>query len=494
MNTPSIVKRINNQLLLACCVCVFTLFISVPALAQHPHILVKPEDKAGILDKINKQAWAKETYNDMLAKVAPYVERHKTDSAWILSRYLMNRAEGKHYTRFISDEDGTQLIGYEGNAPYPTVRVSPHKRPPITSDGHSYKAPAIEDLVPYDTSMTMLLQSNAPNGKKERVDPQSFVQNINGSINQLALNAAIIYWLTGNEAYAKFSADILNQWARGAYYQNPIEGPCRTGYLSIQTLGDASYETLTLAYDFLYDYIRQNNYDTKWYDPVFEKIAATMTFRGFWNNNWFAAQTPAMIFATLSLQDKARQDFYLNFYLKKDTINGACGHLALPSVVSKWLTPDGHWKEPGGYHNFPVSSLLLSAVAMEKNGYTIFKDFPALFKASYVMLKYSFPNFSAPSIGDTGPVSQSPETLELGLVMAEKYKDPLLPQLTAAMDVLIQKKGYDRGSSNYLGLLTYLPSIPANTGVSYEWPRSGKLDFARCYIQRNGTEKETGLM
>ncbi|MBE7173609.1 MAG: heparinase II/III family protein [Williamsia sp.] len=473
--------------------CILLSHAAAYAQNDHPHILVKPGDKQAVLQKISQQPWAKKVYEEMMAKVTPYVERHKTDPQWILSRYLMNRAPGKHYTRFYSDEDGTALVRYAGDAPFPTVRVSPHKRQPITADGYSYKVPSIEELVPNDTSMKMWLQSNAPGAKKEWIDPQSFVENINGRINELVLDAAIVYWLSGKEAYARFAADVLSQWARGASYQEPIEGPCRTGFLSIQTLGDARYETLALAYDFLYNYIREQGYDTGWYEGVFEKIARTMTFRGYWNNNWFAAQTPAMIFAALSLENKTRRDFYLDFYLNRDTINGSCGHLALASVVSKWLTPDGHWKEPGGYHNFPISSLLTSALAMENNGYNVFGKYPALFKSSYVLLKYSFPNFSAPSMGDTGPVSQSGECLEMGILMAKKYNDPIAPQLLAAMDVMIRQKGYKRESSDYLGLLCYLPRIPAGT-ISYSWPRSGELDFAKCYLQRNGTDKETGMM
>jgi len=468
--------------------------IAVNAQDVHPHILVKAQDKEAVLEKINQQEWAKKVFDKMVESVTPYVERHKTDPEWILSRYLMNRVPGKRYTKFYSDEDGTALTGYGGDAPFPTVRVSPHKRPPITKDGYSYRMPAIEELVPYDTSMKMLLQSNAPGGKKEWADPQTFVEGINGRINNLALDAAIVYWLTGKEEYARFAADILTQWARGASYQNPIEGPCRTGFLSIQTLGDGHYEPMPLIYDFLYDFIRSKKYEITWYEGVFEKIAATMTFRGYWNNNWFAAQTPAMVFAALSLENKQRRDYYLNFYLIKDTINGSCGHLALPSVVDKWLTPDGHWKEPGGYHNFPVSSLLISALAMENNGYNVFGKHPTLLQSSYVLLKYSFPNFSAPSIGDTGPASQSPECLEIGMLMAEKYKDPIAPQLTAAMSVMMQKKGYKRETSDYLGLLCYLPEVPAATSASYSWPRSGELNFAKCYLQRNGTDKEDGLM
>lgn len=460
----------------------------------HPHILVKPEDKETILQKIKDQDWAKTSFDDLVTSVAPYVEKHKTDREWILSRYLMNRIPGKRYTRFYSDEAGTALVRYGGDAPFPTVRVSPHKRPPITKDGYSYKMPSIEELVPYDTSMKMLLQSAAPGGKKEWADPQTFVEGINGKINNLALQASIIYWLTGKEEYATFAADILTQWARGAWYQNPIEGPCRTGFLSIQTLGDGHYEPLPLLYDFLYHFLTQKKYETSWYESVFGKIAHTMTFRGYWNNNWFAAQTPALVFAALSLEDKKLRDYYLNFYLTKDTINGDCGHLALPSVIANWLTPDGHWKEPGGYHNFPVSSLLISALAMENNGYNIFGKYPALLESSYVLLKYSFPNLLAPSIGDTGPASQSPECLEIGILMAKKYGNKIAEPLIAAMSVLIKEKGYKRETSDYLGLLCFLPRIPAANNVSYTWPRSGELDFAKCYLQRNGSGKKNGLM
>jgi hypothetical protein len=75
-----------------------------------------------------------------------------------------------------------------------------------------------------------------------------------------------------------------------------------------------------------------------------------------------------MVFASLSLENSKKRDYYLQFYLEKDTINGGCGQLALPSTVQKWLTPDGHWKEPGGYHNYPVTNLLIAAMALEKNG------------------------------------------------------------------------------------------------------------------------------
>src|SRR5690348_4299105 len=95
----------------------------------HPHILVKADDKAAILEKMQRESWARQAFDEIEQRVAPYVERHKTDPQWILSRYLMNRIPGRRYTHFYSDPGGTKLIRYGGDAPYPTVRVSPHKRP-----------------------------------------------------------------------------------------------------------------------------------------------------------------------------------------------------------------------------------------------------------------------------------------------------------------------------------------------------------------------------
>ncbi len=460
--------------------------------AQNPHILVNAGDKQEVLKKIEQQSWAKTIFTDMEKEVSPYADRHLTDPQWILSRYLMNRIPGKRYTRVYSDNSGQRLIKWEGDAPVPTVRVNTYLRTPITEKGTSYRKPSIEELVPNDTSKLMNL-FNPETGQKEWVDPEAYITGINREINGLALDAAIIYWMKGDEKYAKFAADLLDQWVKGAYYQEPIIGPCRTGFLDMQTLGDAAHRPMILTYDFLKNFMRQKGYDMHWYETVFEKIASTLAFRGFWNNNWYAAESSTMVFAALSLENQQKKDYYLQFFLSKDTINGGCGQLALPSTVEKWLTHDGHWKEPGGYHNYPVGNLLISSLALEKNGYDIFRKFPALFKASYAMLKYSFPNLTVGAFGDTGRASQSAESLEIGLIGAVKYNQPELPEMLASMKKLIDGGMYKRERSGFLGLLCFLPEIPEAT-TTYQWPRTGTLDFARLFLQRNGTNPETGLM
>lgn len=460
---------------------------------NHPRILVKDIEKKQILDKIAQHEWARSIFTEHYDKVSPYVKRHQSHPEWILSRYLMNRAEGKRYTHAYDDGTGHYLVRYSGDAPVPTVRVATHKRDPVTESGAPYVVPSIEELVPNDTSR-YIWALNTETNKKDFIDPQQFVSIINGEINDLALSAAIIYWLEGDESYARFAADILQQWAKGASYQEPIVGACRTGFLDIQTLGDNRYQSLILAYDFLYPFLEKEGYELGCYQNVFEKFASTLTFRGFWNNNWYAAVSSTLVYAALNLDDKEKQDYYLQYVLEKDTINGSCGRLSLATTVKEWLTPDGHWKEPGGYHNFPVSNLIKAAFALEKNGYPVFRQYPELFDATYAMLKYSFPNLYVSAFGDTGRAFQSPETLEIGLVIAHGYNRPEISGMMAAMNTITGRGMYDRSKSGLLGLLTYLPDFPEVENQPYSWPRSGVLDFARFYFQRNGMDEKRGLM
>jgi len=65
--------------------------------------------------------------------------------------------------------------------------------------------------------------------------------------------------------------------------------------------------------------------------------------------------------------------------------------------------------------------------------------------------------------------------------------------MLASMNKLIAGRKYKREDSGFLGLLTFLPDLPA-TSSAFRWPRTGALDFARYFIQRNGSDPQTGLM
>ncbi|MDR1525830.1 MAG: alginate lyase family protein [Tannerella sp.] len=479
--------KYNRTVILLC-----SLILVNAAAQEHPHIAINNERKGEIIRKMEEHQWAKDIFNGVKNEIDTFVTIHQNDPEWILSRYLMNRAEGRRYTRFISDEQGNELVGYGGDAPVPTIRVSPHKRGPVTPQAGSYRMPEIGELVPYDTSMTMILQ-NGNTKEYERVDPKSMVGSINSRFNEMTFKASVIYWLTGDERYARFAADLLDQWVKGAYYQQPVEGPGRTGFINIQTLGDEASKNMIFAYDFLQPYMKTKAYDLSFYEAVFEKIARTLAYRGYTENNWYAAESSTLVAAALALDSRQKSDYYLQYFLSKDTVINGIGQIALPTTVNKWLTADGHWREPGGYHNYPVSKLLESALLLENNGFDVFRRFPQLFKASFAMIHYSFPNLTAAAFGDTGRPRQSAECLETGLLMAEKYRMPIYEEMMSVMQLML-RNGYDRSKNGMMALLHYLPEIKADHAKPFLWNRSETLDFAEAYYQRNGMDAGNGMM
>ena len=483
--------KVTNRLILSLCI---NICVSFCAVAQdHPHILVNNNDKQDILDKIDQQEWGKKIYKEMVEKIKPIALRHDSLPEWILSRYQMYRIPGKHYTDFYTDKDGTALIRKEGNAPVATVRGGTHKRAPLDPDGFGFKLPKLEDFPVNDTLVKMYLQSKSPSGKWYWTDPQRLVRYFNGTINTICLESSILYWLTGDEKYAKLAADILNQWVSGAYYQNPYQGACRDGFFEIQSIDDSAYSVLPLAYDFIQGYLESNGAQIDKYNSVFSRIARTQLEHGFWNNNWFAAQSPTYLYSALAISDKEEREKYLNYFMYEDKINGSCGRLSLKTTCELWLTPDGHWKEPGGYHNFPVGNILKASVAAENNGYPVFEEFPLLYKASYVLMKYLFPNNKVMTFGDTRRKTIDPTHLEIAITMALKYDDPILPSLVNVLNKMIED-GYRRENSGWFGLLNNTGVLPEVESKKIELPRTGTLDFAKCFLQRNGTDKTTGLM
>jgi hypothetical protein len=458
----------------------------------HPHVLVKAEDRSAVLQKIAAFSWAKNSYSTLVREVEPYVTRHREDPQWILSRYQMNWEQGRHYTHFYAE--GTRLRDRTGNAPVPTIRVSSAKRKPLDPDGYAYQLPQIEHLTPYDARDSMYLQSAGPSGRWDWVDPGALVGSINGAINELALKSAFVYWLTGKEAYGQFAEDILLQWARGARYNEPLEGSDVLGFLTFQTLNDASYRSLALVYDFIRDRLQNKASDTEALQIAFEKLARTQLERGYAGNNWYAAEMPTMLFAGLALKNEARRQRYIRYFLDEDYGTERIGQRSLRYTVEHWFTADGHWKEPPAYHNYPVVNIMLAAMAAEKNDVEVFRMYPALFRPAYAMTRFLYPNGKALGFGDNHHrVSQNAMLLELALAMAVKYHHPDRDRIAFELGKMIAS-GYDRSDSGLWGLLFYVDTVTAPAQPPNAYPVTNALEFAACYSQRLGEHPQNALM
>jgi hypothetical protein len=70
--------------------------------SAHPRVYTTKEQLDEMKQKIATVDWAKETFENIKKGVTPYVEQHKKDPEWIISRMAMNWEEGKHYTSFVT--------------------------------------------------------------------------------------------------------------------------------------------------------------------------------------------------------------------------------------------------------------------------------------------------------------------------------------------------------------------------------------------------------
>jgi hypothetical protein len=93
-------------------------------------------------------------------------------------------------------------------------------------------------------------------------------EQVNQTILEYAYQAAICYYFTGVKAYARFAADIVWTFIRGASYQNQLDPHDNSnrfwnGFLSIETIGDTRrHATIPLTYDFIYNYLEGEYFDS----------------------------------------------------------------------------------------------------------------------------------------------------------------------------------------------------------------------------------------
>lgn len=181
--------------------------------ANHPRMYGSDADLPEIRQKIETQAWAKESFSQIRSQVESYVDRHAADPTWIVSRLAMYWKEGERYTQcYLKDQNWDRG---EGNAPVPTVRM------PGMRTWNKYVNVPLEDREPYNESGDMLgLDRLNPQAAPVRIpykESGHMIRSNNVEILTLAEQAAFVYWVTKEEAFARFAADIFNTWLVGTY-------------------------------------------------------------------------------------------------------------------------------------------------------------------------------------------------------------------------------------------------------------------------------------
>jgi hypothetical protein len=479
---------------------------------KHPQIFVTDAEKEIVITKIENSDWAKASFDNIVSKIEPYADRHATDPEWITSRMSMYWEEGKRYTRVYVKN---QKFGYgEGNAPVPTVRL------PGMRIWNAHGNVPLEDRIPYNDG-PMLARPTAENPEPYLVPYEEsghMVRGNNEEIIALAQEAAFLYWITGEEKYAKFAADIYWHWVLGTYYMEPPLDPERSlkgiggyepggicGYYDYEVIHDTLGGNAAVVYDFLHDYLIEHPHPhaveigkdvTEISNIVFKRFIEIGFVRGHKSGNWNINGWNCIMNAILALEsndyypDGKGKEHYLEFYTRKSTPY----HDALPDILKDYDPVTGLWHESPGYSLSTVDMLVRMALPIYKAGQDTIGGNDRLKKAALAIIPWLDARGNMVVFGDTRGGPPNFALFERLLTYYTWVGDEKnAATMSTAIRLGMEQGVYDRHRSNWLGILLNVDPLPQGGG-SLPNIRTAYSVHHRHITMKNLNDPANGLM
>jgi len=446
------------------------------------------------------------------SELAPYMASCAKDPMWLASRLQMywKTHASEIYNR------GDVFDHADGTAPVATVRY-PGSRNPLSI----YRAPKIEDIPPYEdeTRGVWLVNTSLPNQPMEWAQPSKtgrVIDAINTHILHLASTAAKLYWITGEEHYAKFAAPVLDTYLRGMYYRHePIDllhGHSQTiyGMSTFEVIQEYILHDVAVSYDYLYGYIQQHDSAAI---PIYADAMRhwiDLTIRnGVPFNNWdlFEARLIAAVALVLdnddAYSDHHGEQFYVNTILNDNTI----GHWSLGKLAERGFdAKTGIWFESPGYSMNVVKDFIALLNDLDQSlGMDLLPDFPVVDKAVLATGQYLYPNGYTVSYGDAHHVLLSSTAAREMVKNAQRHHRREQEIRFTAMAKFLENNAVEAGHRDVVqeakGLDAVLSPDATNLDASVAPMTMAELvsssfsaPSVSYFVQRNGLDKENGLM
>ena len=482
---------------------------------EHPRVFARMDQRDSHLQKIKNVSWAKKVYLQLKEEVAPWVDQHGRDPEWMVSRLQMNWGDQQHYTHFFSntetDGEPNAISRREGHAPYPTVRVA------YSRVGRPFNPPPqnFEMLEPYGHGALPIWEHDQ---WEVRPFEQTYLgaEHVNQTILELAYRAAIVYYFTEDKNYAKFAADIIWTFIRGASYQlqiDPHEEFNSMGYLSYETLGDTRrFATIPLTYDFIHSYLMNEYFvrkeftegisGQKWAPPqpggkkwalerlqvMFQKYLDNKLTRGGglegnWNTN---EQQSALLYAFALEDNEAYSNGKGRGYYIQNMLLGPVTKTMGPyfKVIEANIHPQtGLWCEPpGGYGQGSISQLVTFGYWYFQNGIDVLQGESILKKATSSFFQMAFPNGLSTAWGDSGYSPYQQNSAEYMIAYARATGDS---ETEATMSTLVESTGKRKVKSDYYGELFFFVPTFLKLKPMVQYDRTSYSPNHSIIFQRN---------
>lgn len=486
--------------------------IKIPAVVTpvHPRLLTNNNEKPRLQSLIGSAGWARTAFEQSKKNIEEYVNRHQTDSTWMVSRLQMYW-KTKSTDVFIK---GGVYDHAEGEAPAPTVRFT-GTRDAVTTFG----APKLEDILPYmDDPRGLYYVNRAKPGHPlewvEQAKTGRIVESINRNIITMAQNAAIIYWYSGEEKFAKFAFDLFDTYMKGIYYRkepydlNHGHNQTLAGLSSFEVIHEDIVNELTVCYDFLHTYIQKHaSGKMSLYADAFKKWADLIIKNGVPFNNWdlIEARFVANIALVLENNNNYADGRGCQYYLDQILNQNAVRQWSLTELIKKGYDPNtGIWGECPGYSVNVMNDFMNFVTLFDRVlNFDLLEQLPILKKAVLATAQYLLPNGYVVSFGDSHYYRLSTSPAQQVILNAQKNNKREQEELFTRFIKMIKSLSASSGDGavaekrDLVSLVSYADfslkdSIPAGKLQDFISPLFYSPNVS-WLIQRNGIDPETAL-
>lgn len=394
-----------------------------------PRLLTNPTEKESLLKQIQREKWATDVFEGIKSRVDGYVERATDQPDWLYSR-LMMYWKSKATQVYIN---GGVYAGADGEAPIPTVRFG-------STRGMSspIKRPRLEDIVPYmDDTKGVYFHNTAKEGSPLEWAEQanvsgSQIESVNEEIIRIGRDAAFLYWMTGEERYAKLAYDVFEIYMMGIYHRNEPKdlgnGHAQTlvAMTTFEVIQERILPDLAEYYDFLHDYIKEKH-TTKigMFESAFKKWIDITIKHGVPHNNWNLHGDKFILPVAMVLEDNAAyedgkgREYYIDYIFNQNSTR----QWSIPKLMKYGYDFDnGVWNESPGYAQSVTSIFMDFIVHYDQTFHqNLLPYMPVMRKAVDVLPQYLFPNGQTSAFGDSYYGGLNTSSMYQMIRMAQKY-------------------------------------------------------------------------
>jgi hypothetical protein len=479
----------------------------------HPRIAaVAGSSHEAVMARLKADPAAQTELKHAQDEMAPYVAYVRSDPMWLASRLQMYWKS--HATEV--DCRGDVFDHVEGHGAVATVRY-PGSRDPLTT----YRAPQLEEIPEYeDDTKGVLVASGAGEARQlvwaSPAKAGRIVDGINSNIVHIASDAAKLYWITGDEDYARVAWPVLDTYLRGMVDRRvPVDlnhGHSQTiyGLSTFEVIQEGVLRDIASTYDYLYGYAQKKDASAiPVYAIALKQWAEVQIKNGVPFNNWDLIEARWIAAVALVLDnDGAYADGHGEQYFLNAVLND--------SVTRQWSlrklaeqgfdAKTGIWFESPGYSMGVTKDFITLINDLDRAlGADMLLQLPVVEKAVLANGQYLYPNGYTVSFGDGHHVLLASTAAREMVKNARMHHRPAQEATFTAMAKLLETNaaaaGHPEAATQPHGLDTLLAPDDLHLDAAIAPMRMSELTSplfsapsVSYFVQRNGLDAVNGLM